>query len=43
MLPPPRVGGIELELGAVSAESCEKATPIIPMNGLSGNRTDALR
>jgi hypothetical protein len=39
MLPPPRVGGTELAVGAVNSGSCEYATPIIPMNVCSGKRT----
>ncbi len=37
MLPPPRVGGIELAEGSVGEEASARATPIMPMKGLSGN------
>jgi len=39
MLPPPRVGGIELSSGAVRLAAVVCATPIVPMNGLSGKAT----
>src|ERR1700738_3577185 len=39
IFPPPRVGGIEFELSDIESGSWENATPIIPMNGRSGNRT----
>ncbi len=39
MLPPPRVGGIEFSSGAVGSGDSANATPISPMNGLSGNVT----
>ena len=39
IFPPPRVGGIEFELSDIGLGSWENATPIIPMNGRSGNRT----
>ena len=38
MLPPPRVGGIELSAGSVSPPGVV-ATPMRPMNGSSGNAT----
>ena len=39
MLPPPSVGGIEFSSGAVSDGAVVCATPIVPMNGRSGNTT----